>query len=500
MRKIAISFGMLLLVYSFAQAAVTVNTTPASLITSPTTVGAASSPVGLISFVLSADATETLSSVTVTVNAVAGSTVTGSDLAKVSVYKDDGNGTFNSGTDTEIGSQTTVNVGTPTTITTASNNALTSATTFFVSLSTAASWSGTAPADSVTVTIASDGIATSANSPTVTAVTTNTISAPTTIPTLSTAVASNTAGTKSVALTFGSPTNSPTINAANINGVLVLNNSHSWLDGNGGLGTATWNAGGTVLTVTLTSAISNPTIVVGDTVTITGTIVKDLTATNNATGTATISGNFSGSTSNGGDDDDDDKVGRTCGSGLINGRLYKLAGDTDSTVYLAASCKLKPFRGAAVFRARGHKFQNIIPLQILPTADVTTDPALPAAGTLIKGSDSTVWFVTKGHKRKGFTSAAVFMGLGFNFRQVTQISDSDLATMTVDNDVINTATKHPDGALVKCTTSPTVAQVTGLSLEQFANVDSFTLRGHTFQQVATINCAIYNYVPAATIQ
>ncbi len=624
MRKTAILAGLMLIAATFAQAAVTVDVAPVSLVTSPITVAASSQPVGLFSFALTGTAGETLSSVVVTLNPMTGSTVSGSDIASLAVYKDDGNGIFGSG-DVVAGSQTTVNVGTPTTITVSSNNALTTSTRFFVAMSTGSTWGTASTPDSLTATLGTTAISTSANSPTVTAVTTSTVSSQATVPSLNSAVASNTSGNKSVVLTFSSATNSPTINASNINSTLMLNNSHSWLDGNGQIGTNTWSSDGKTLTVNLTSNVSAPTLAVGDTVTLSGSVIKDITSsnnatgsttisgslvapatptlsaavasntgnntglgagdsvaltfssatnapaitasnintvlalnnshswldgasqigsatwstdaktltvtlsagtsaptvavgdvvtvggsvikdptnTNNATGNATISGNFSGSTNNQqGDDnenerDNDEGEGRACPNTLINGLLYKTA--DSPTVYLAADCRLKPFRGAAVFHARGHKFQNIIVLQSLTGLTVSQQPALPATGTLVKGSDKTVWFVETGHKRKGFASAQAFLGLGFNFGQVSQISDSDLNTMPTDPNPILNATQHPDGALVRCTTSPTVGQISGSTVVPFANSDAFTLRGHTFQQVATINCAVFHYVQSAPV-
>jgi hypothetical protein len=618
MKKIAILSGLMLVFANIASAAVTVNTQPTSLVTSALPAAASSSPIGLFSFKLTGDAAETLSSVTVTLNAAGGSTVTGSHLANLSVYKDaNNNGVFDSGTDLLAGSQTSVNVGSATTITTSSNNSLTGGATFFVTLSTASGWSNVSPIDSLTATLAANGIITSANSPTVTAVTTSTISAVPVAPMLSTAVAQNN-GTKSIVLTFNTATNSPTISSTNINSVLMLSNSHSWLDGNGGLGIAAWSNGGTVLTISLSSAVSSPTIAVGDIVTVSGSVIKDLSGITNATGTATITGSLaaamtptltmavaantgnqdglgagdtvvlsfssatnqpsitasnidsvlalnnshswkdgsgaigsanwsnggtmltitlsattsaptiaagdaitiggsvvkdststnnatgsatiSGTTNNNGEgEENDDGEGHSCSNNLMNGHLYKLAGDTNTTVYLAADCVLRPFRGAAVFHARGHKFTNIITLQSLTGLTVSDQPALPSVGTLVKGSGTTIWFVESGHKLKGFTSADVFLGLGFNFGQVNQISDTDLNTMPTDSDVINSALQHPNGALIKCTTSPVVSQVNGTTLVPFANSDSFTLRGHTFQEVATVNCEVFHYVSTTPV-
>lgn len=596
-------------------AAVSVSGQPVSLVTTDLKVKAQSVPVGLVRFGLGVDAGETLSSVSVTINNNGTSAATGADLANVALYRDDGDNILEAGSDDLlVGSQTSVNVGSATSVTAASNHALPG--TFFITLATSASWSDANPADSVTVNLAAAGIVTSANSPTVTGVSTSTITADTTGPVLTTVAAQNTAGvdgknagdslqftfgeatTKpfltatelsttftlnnshslldglglitseswnsagteltvvisgnillpsvdvgdtvtmagsliqdmpgnsatgsaviggsfstvdttgpvltlavaadagsnvglgagdTILLTFGEATNKPVItkdniattltlnnghtwldgsgnigsaawnvsgtqltitlsagtsvpivvvgdavtvsgsvikdvannNATgtatitgnfstvdvtpphltaatayntgsnqgvgagdtvilsfdestnkpaitkdNINAVLTLNNSHSWLDGSGNIGSTSWNTGGTMLTVTLSAGTSAPTVVVGDTVTVSGSVIKDA-VNNNATGSRVINGNFGNQSGNNGDEDNDDDEGEhgACSNGLLNGRIYSVTGNT--SYYLAAACRLKVFNGAAIGKSHGHKFMNIINLDNL---------------------------------------------------------------------------------------------------------------------------------------
>ncbi len=493
MRKTAI-FLSLLLTAASAQAAVTVGTVPTSLVASATTL-AASTQLPVFEFALTADASETLSSVAVTVTSA---TAVSGDFASASVYKDDGDGAFDSG-DMLAGSNSTVNVGSTTTVTTASNNVLSGAK-FFVVLQTTGTWSGT---DSVTVTLGANGITTSANSPTTSAVTTAAITvADTTAPALQTVVATNKVGGTAaveagdmVVLTFNEATNKPVIDASNINTILVLNNSHSWLDGASAIGSATWNSVGTVLTVTLSAGTTVPTIAVGDTVTITGTVIKDA-ANNNAAGSVAITGSFAPTTT-GGDEDNDEDFGKVCAGGIINGRLYK--GPEGETVYLAAACRLKPFRGAAVFHARGHKFQDIITLSSLTGITVSDQPALPAAGTLVQGSDKTVWFVSNKGTKKGFVSETAFKRLGFSFNSVKKISDTDLATMSTDTTVTENS-DHPDGSIIKCGNSSTVFEVKNNSRFPFTNADGFLNRGHGWDVIATVDCGRFSYLQGSNLQ
>src|SRR3989338_5390838 len=96
---------MFLPVFSPVLAAVTVSVGPTSLVTSPVTITASSTPLGVFRVGLTADAGETLSSVNVLLTANGSSVVTGADFASVAIYRDNGNGTFESSIDTLAGSQ-----------------------------------------------------------------------------------------------------------------------------------------------------------------------------------------------------------------------------------------------------------------------------------------------------------------------------------------------------------------------------------------------------------
>lgn len=389
-------------------------------------------------------------------------------------------------------------------------------------------------------------------------------------PVLHEAEAKNSGGTTaleagdSVVLEFSETTNKFAITASNIMTEFQLSGSHSFLDGAGSLGSATWSVDGEKLIIVLSAGTSLPTVAPGDTVTVIGTNIKDLSGTV-VTGDAVVDGSFSSfdedndeaecvgdsvqNSVTGSDEDDDDEVDEeeneqdtnedsdeeededededdeegekddedqdderedcdddvednsgphNCGTGLQNGRLYRVEGSP--TVYLLASCRLKPFRGIAAFNSRGHKFSEITTLSTLPPNQVVgDDPVVPAEGTLVKGSDATVWFVSKSGKRKGFTSAEVFLGLGFKFNQVDQISDSDLGTMDVDTDVVDNSTSHPDGALIKCTTSTAVFEVVDGIRFAFVNEGVFRRHGHDFEHIIVVDCSRFPYTEGSPV-
>ncbi len=347
-----------------ARAAVTVVTGPTALVTIQKTASASSAPIGLFQFSLSQNAGETVASVTVELNKTASSTVSGADLASVSVYKDTGDGVFDSSADLLAGSQSNVNINASTTVPVSTNNSIaTTSTKFFVAISTSASWSDTAPPDEFFAHMPTNGIVTSSSSPTTTPVSTAIIAADTTAPRLTSAVAKNTGGTAakesgdSIELTFSESTNKPTVASSTLASFFSVSGGHSFLDSTNMLGATSWNTTGTVLTITLSGSTSTiPTIATGDTITvITPSAIADA-AGNKATGSVALTGNFGGAV-------DHDKDKKKCDNGLINGRLYRVQGS--DTVYLVAHCKLKVFKGKAVGKAQGKKFKNIITLSSL---------------------------------------------------------------------------------------------------------------------------------------
>lgn len=394
-------------------------------------------------------------------------------------------------------------------------------------------------------------------------------------PVLHEAEAENTGGTSAIEagdgiiLEFSETTNKFPITASNIMTEFKLSNSHSFLDGAGAISGATWSVDGEELTITLSAGTSFPSVVVGDTVTVMGSNIKDLSGLP-VTGDAVVDGSFTSvhddeeecvpkaspvvSVSSHPDDDmdeedeadeedvdeddeddeeedddddidededdekgedgdedeedeeedcDDDKVfsnsGRhNCGTGLQNGKLYRLEGS--QTVYMLHNCQLFPFRGEAAFKSRGHKFQEVSTISALPSGQaVSTEPVVPAEGTLVKGSDATVWFISKSGKRQGFVNSQVFLGLGFKFAQVDEITDSDLGTIQVDSDLISNEASHPDGALVKCGNSPAVFAVIDSIRFPFANMEAFRKHGHDFDHVIVVDCGRFAYQEGAPV-
>ena len=95
-----------------------------------------------------------------------------------------------------------------------------------------------------------------------------------------------------VVIKFNGLTQANVIDKNNIDTAISLSNGHTWID-NGGAGdivSAVWSNNSTVLTITLSDTVPKPTVAVGDTVTLTGTI-KD-TSGRPINGETTLYGTF----------------------------------------------------------------------------------------------------------------------------------------------------------------------------------------------------------------
>ena len=99
-----------------------------------------------------------------------------------------------------------------------------------------------------------------------------------------------------VALVFDRSTNASAVTAANINTALALNNGHSWLDGDSVIGSAAWSittVSNETVPITFSAGTGAPAIAVGDSLTVGAGTIRDVTSTNDATGSPpTIGGAF----------------------------------------------------------------------------------------------------------------------------------------------------------------------------------------------------------------
>lgn len=121
------------------------------------------------------------------------------------------------------------------------------------------------------------------------------------------------------------------------------------------------------------------------------------------------------------------------GKTWAEGTLVKVEGDP--TVYMSVNNELRPFTTGSAFMARGLNFSDVqtISADDLASAKIGKVMGYPD-GTLVKGSDSTVYVIFNGAKH-GIPSMDVFTRLGYTPDQITQLPDGDIAA-------------HDDGGVV----------------------------------------------------
>ena len=96
-----------------------------------------------------------------------------------------------------------------------------------------------------------------------------------------------------VTITFSEYTNQPSVDALNIDTILSLSGGHTWLDGSGAVGSATWIDAKT-LAIGISTLDGDPTVAAGDAISLGGGVVTDLAAAAASTVPfSSISGSFS---------------------------------------------------------------------------------------------------------------------------------------------------------------------------------------------------------------
>ncbi|MDZ4244181.1 MAG: IPT/TIG domain-containing protein, partial [Candidatus Doudnabacteria bacterium] len=168
-----------------------------------------------------------------------------------------------------------------------------------------------------------------------------------------------------------------------------------------------------------------------------------------------------------------------------DGSLVKAPG---GTVYLIENGQRRPFRVPEVFYSHGFNFNQVIQA----TAE---DLALPLGslmvyrdGTLIKAPfDPLVYLVTNGQKR-GFQSAAAFLGLGYSFNNVVTVDPTTFDDLPTGAAITSTGLPHDPGAIV-IFSDGTVYLITETGRKGFATAEDFLSHGYAFDQLVAANQA-----------
>ena len=111
-------------------------------------------------------------------------------------------------------------------------------------------------------------------------------------------------------------------------------------------------------------------------------------------------------------------------SGLPDGSIVKIPGSP--TVYLVSGGVLKPFTSVSVFQSHGKNFKDVQTISASQFASLTVgDPVTFPDGTLVKGSDNTVFVVQNG-ALMGIPSMESLKRHGWSLDKLLKVNDGDL--------------------------------------------------------------------------
>lgn len=152
------------------------------------------------------------------------------------------------------------------------------------------------------------------------------------------------------------------------------------------------------------------------------------------------------------------------------------------TVWYIGASEKRGFRTANEFLSHGYSFAGLPAATDGDRALATGSAMMFADGTLVNDG-GTVYMVNEGTKR-GFTSASVFLGLGFSFANLMTGSTADFSTGAV----IDSATAaHPAGSLVL--DGGTVWYVRSNGKAGVPSMDVFNSHGWQFSHVVAANAS-----------
>jgi surface antigen len=125
-----------------------------------------------------------------------------------------------------------------------------------------------------------------------------------------------------------------------------------------------------------------------------------------------------------------------------------------------------------------------------------TDSALQPGTSqrLVKNSAGTVYLITdKGYKR-GFTSAAVFEGLGYSWSEVVAVSDAELALYPDDAAAPVLTSPYPDGTLIEKQGTSTIYVISDGKKRGIATANAFTGMGYDWGRVLTVPADVFDSI------
>src|SRR3989344_4152685 len=162
----------------------------------------------------------------------------------------------------------------------------------------------------------------------------------------------------------------------------------------------------------------------------------------------------------------------------------------DGTIYLVVNGKRRGFRNPEEYMSHGYKFSQAVPAtaadKTLSSEEQPIEKALDGTLVLDKTDGRTIYMIADGKKR-GFTSAEIFHGLGYQFNQAIPV---DLSDYPAADPITAADAVHPDGALVlDKTDGRTVWWVLGSGRKGFQSAEVFFTYGFAFDKIVPANDA-----------
>lgn len=111
---------------------------------------------------------------------------------------------------------------------------------------------------------------------------------------------------------------------------------------------------------------------------------------------------------------------------------------------------------------------------------------------LVKNAAGTVYLLTdKGYKR-GFTSSAVFEGLGYSWSEVVLVSDSELALYANDPAAPVLTSPYPDGTLIQKQGASTIYVISNGKKRGITTGTAFNNMGYDWGRVVTVPVDVFD--------
>jgi peptidoglycan hydrolase-like amidase len=153
------------------------------------------------------------------------------------------------------------------------------------------------------------------------------------------------------------------------------------------------------------------------------------------------------------------------------------------SVYLMVDGKRRAFPSATMFERLGYKWKNILEIENTEINRYTVlGNVVYPDGTLIRAEgEQTVYLVDKGQKR-AITSETLLKKLGYSFSNVITIPKN-----TIGDYQTGEAASYPDGTLIKIKNNPAVYQVSNGTKKEFTSMELFKAVGGNWSNVIEIS-------------